>query len=212
MFTANTEELEEKIQCYKDVGNRSLDIICLTADIKKENKRNNPEIIAFQVDKQILKLLPKIINCSKGTLFLALWDKCGKEAVRMLKRQLEVTEIIEKVWIPAKREFKSFVKNLKSGDITFRKFDIICGRFAKDILRKELQHLEDGNDKKWIGQRIEQMEKYTHLQNYGKGAETIVDVFREFKLKGNIKPIQDILEMVSYNSSFFSQHNPLGSD
>lgn len=201
MLSANTEHLEDEMQRFKVDGNTKLNKICVTADIKKEIKKYRPRIIAFEVDKKILELLPEIITFSKGIFFLTMWDKYGKQVVQKMNRLLEVAEIIEQVWIPAKQEFRNLVKTLKSGDIMFREFDIICGKFAVDNLRKELKLIEGGKDEKWIGQRIDQMEKYKNLQNYGKGAEIIIEVVREFQLKGNFKPIRDIYEMVR---SFFT--------
>ncbi|CAG2226870.1 unnamed protein product [Mytilus edulis] len=94
-------------------------------------------------DRNILALLPEIIQCSsKGSLFLAIWEKYGKQVVSSIQRALDITEIIEQVWKPAYQEWKTFVKRLKNGDILFREFDSICGRSDQDTLRKEFRILE----------------------------------------------------------------------
>lgn len=198
-FSANTSELEQQIGKYQDIDKTALSDLCSTVDLRKDIKKYKPKIIAFEIDRNILALLPEIIQCSsKGSLFLAIWEKYGKQVVSSIHRALDITEIIEQVWKPAYQEWKTFVKRLKNGDILFREFDSICGRYDQDTLRKEFRILEGGKDANWIKQRIDQMEKFRNLANFVKGAETIMKVVKEFQLEGNFKPIEQILNMVSF--------------
>ncbi|CAC5422256.1 RNF213 [Mytilus coruscus] len=200
---ANTLELEQQIGKYQDIDKTVLTDICSTVDLKKDIKKYKPKIIAFEIDRNILALLPEIIQCSsKGSLFLAIWERYGTQIVGSVQRALDITEIIDQVWKPAHQEWKTFVKRLKNGDILFKEFDSICGRSNQDTLRKEFQILEGGKDATWIKQRIDQMEKFRNLENYVKGAETIMKVVKEFQLEGNFKPIEQILNMTKGGKNF----------
>lgn len=191
-----------EIQKHTDANTTYLHNIYATANIDKDNIKHRKGITAFIQFKTIIEVLPDIIAYSKGKILLSLWNKYGEQAVRD-NRQLEVTEVIANVWKPAKKELEIIVKRLKDGDIKFREFDNICGTTAHDILKKELHMVDGGKNDQWIVVRIDQLKQYKNLQNYGKAAKVIIEVVQKFKLNGDFKPIQNILEMVSLYSNHF---------
>jgi hypothetical protein len=75
--------------------------ICNLLDIKKYQ----PKVIAFEVDRYILDTLPELIRCTKGNIFIFIWDKFATEFHKTILRPLEIDELIEHVWKPTFKEW-----------------------------------------------------------------------------------------------------------
>lgn len=201
VFLANTSKLEEQIKRCQEFDRVSLKNICDNVKVPKDIKKYQPKVIALEVDRYILDTLPEMIRCTKGKIFIIIWDKFAVEFHKTIQRPLQIDELIEHVWKPTFKEWEQLHSRLKSGQILFSEFERICGRFDQNTLKREFLLLEGvESDKKihWIQERIDQMSKYRNLQNCLNGASVIMKVVEEFELEGDFKAIEQILKLVRF--------------
>ena len=201
VFLANTSKLEEQIRRYQEFDRVSLKNICDKVKVPKDIKKYQPKVIALEVDRYILDNLPEMIRCTKGNIFIIIWDKFATEFHKTIVRPLEIDELIEHVWKPTFKEWWHLHNRLKTGEILFSEFERICGRFDEKTLKTEflrLEGVESDNKIPWIQERIDQMNKYRNLQNYLDGASVIMEVVEEFELEGDFKAIKQILKLVRF--------------
>ena len=198
VFLANTSKLEEQFKRYQDLDRVSLKNICDKVKVPKDIKKYQPKVIAFEVDRYILDTLPEMIRCTKGNIFIFIWDKFATEFHKTILRPLEIDELIEHVWKPTFEEWQHLHHRLKTGEIFFSEFERICGRFDQKTLKREfllLEGVESDEEIHWIQERIDQMNKYRNLQNC---LDVIMEVVEEFELKGNFNAIEQILKLVRF--------------
>ena len=201
VFLANTSKLEEQIKRIPKFDRVSLKNICDKGEVPKDIKKYQPKVIAFEVDRYILDTLPELIRCTKGNIFIFIWDKFATEFHKTILRPLEIDELIEHVWKPTFKEWGHLHHILKTGEILFSELESICERFDQKTLKREfllLEGVESDNKINWIQERTDQMNKYRNLQNCLDGASVIMEVVEEFELEGNFKAIEQILKLVRF--------------
>ena len=174
--------------------------MCKVAKLEETTNQENykPIIIAFGLDEDVLETIPYILQCSQGILFTTLWDKKGNEVAKQKQKELDMDEILEEVWAPTYQFWNDLCKRLKSGDLKFSEFEKYFSRTANmETLRVELERLSGDGDKQWVDVRLDQLRKYRSLRNCLFGAEVIMDVVKEYELKGNFTQIGNVLSLVS---------------
>ena len=201
VFLANTSKLEEQIKGIPTFDRVYLKNICDKGEVPKDIKKYQPKVIAFEVDRYILDTLPELIRCTKGNIFIIIWDKFATEFHKTILRPLEIDELIEHVWKPTFEEWEHLHHRLKTGEILFSEFERICVQIDQQHLKREfllLEGVESDNKINWIQERSDQMNKYRNLQKCIVGASVIMEVVEEFELEGNFKAIEQILKLVRF--------------
>ncbi|XP_071137105.1 E3 ubiquitin-protein ligase rnf213-alpha-like [Mytilus edulis] len=191
----NITALEEQTRKFQELDKVSLKDISDKGQVPKDIKKYKPKVIAFEIESDVLEVLPEVIRCSSGNLFIRIWEKLATDFRRTVKRALEISEIMDHVWHPAYREWKGLHQRLKTGEIYFKEFDTICGGMDPETLKKEFLILEDGKKQSWIKERAEQLTRYKNLQYCLDGASIIMEVVEEFELEGDFQPIRQIMQM-----------------
>ena len=63
-------------------------------------------------------------------------------------------------------------------------------------MRKELLIVCDGNEQ-LVDQRLKQIQQYRQLNSYSHGAKTMLKIKEMFKLSGDFKPVEILVDLVS---------------
>ncbi|XP_052062754.1 E3 ubiquitin-protein ligase rnf213-alpha-like isoform X2 [Mytilus californianus] len=194
---ADTALLETKLKIFS-----APDMVCLNKLVKTpllENIKNpdtyQPIVTVFDLCPEELNILPNILECCKGLLFLKIWEKKGIEQQKQLGRNVHINEVFEKVWQPALEQWKTLSKNLKQGDMFFTDFEKWFKNKDSSTLEKEFRLLDNDGDTSWIKERLYQIKQHGNIRNYVHGAKAIIEVVNAFDLKGDFSQIQEIIKL-----------------
>jgi len=199
LITGDTRNIEARIKSFAKLEDVSLNMLCKPAlvDNVTNAERYQPVILAFELEQEVLDILPKILECSKGVLFMKLWEKRGNEMVKQKGRNLVMEEILTELWEPTYRFWCVLCEKLKTGNLLFSEFEKFFKTADIDILREELIRLSRGGDTSWIDKRLDQLQKYRNLRSCSFGANAIMEVVKEYDLQGDFSQIIEIIELVS---------------
>ena len=199
MITGDTRNIEERIKSFEKLEDVSLNMLCKPAlvDNVRNAERYQPVILAFGLEQEVLDILPKILECSNGVLFMKLWEKRGNEMAKQKGRNLVMEEIFTELWEPTYRFWCVLCEKLKTGNLLFSEFEKFFKTADIDILREELIRLSRGGDTSWINKRLDQLQKYRNLRSCSFGANAIMEVVKEYDLQGDFSQIIEIIELVS---------------
>lgn len=132
---------------------------------------------------------------SQGSLFLNMWTKQGTQEVKTKGRPLTVDEVMENVWHVTYPTWMKLSKRIAEGNITFKEFQEHFKNVATDNLKQQLSYLPGGK-RDWVTERLQQVKEHRELQQCVTGASIILEVVKEYDLKGNFEPIKMIMKMV----------------
>ena len=199
LITGDTRNIEARIKSFAKLEDVSLNMLCKPAlvDNVRNAKRYRPVILAFGLKQEVLDILPKILECSNGELFMKLWEKRGNEMAKQKGRNLVMEEIFTELWEPTYRFWCVLCEKLKTGNLLFSEFEKFFKTADIDILREELIRLSRGGDTSWINKRLDQLQKYRNLRSCSFGANAIMEVVKEYDLQGDFSQIIEIIELVS---------------
>lgn len=137
----------------------------------------------------------KFCRLSQGSLFLNMWTKQGTQEVKTKGRPLTVDEVMENVWHVTYPTWMKLSKRIAEGNITFKEFQEHFKNVATDNLKQQLSYLPGGK-RDWVTERLQQVKEHRELQQCVTGASIILEVVKEYDLKGNFEPIRMIVKMV----------------
>lgn len=204
IYQADAALLETKLKEFSNTDIISLNALVQTRILEhlKGVEHYKPVVIVFELSSEELEIVPKILTCCKGYLFLKIWEKKGLELEKKTGKLLPVNEIFEKVWQPAFELWRNLCNQLKTGDMLFSDFEKWFKEIAGNTnsLRKEflyIESIENVENTNWIKDRLFQIEKHRDLKSCLYGAEAIMEVVTVYELKGNFTQIQDIIGLVS---------------
>lgn len=140
---------------------------------------------------------------SQGSLFLNMWTKQGTQEVKSKGSPLTVDEVMENVWHVTYPTWMKLSKRIAEGNITFKEFQEHFKNVATDNLKQQLSYLPGGK-RDWVTERLHQIKEHRELQQCVTGASIILEVVKEYDLKGNFEPIRMIVEMVINILFFFN--------
>lgn len=138
----------------------------------------------------------KCFRLSGGLLFLNLWIRQGQKEVAKKQGPLTINEVMENVWQKVYKHWTSLVREIASGDITFKEFQQHFKNIPNDNLEEQLKNLSITSNKDWIKERLRQFNQYRVLEQCVYGANVILKVVQEYKLEGDFQPIKMIEKMV----------------
>ena len=196
-------------------------MVCLNQLVKtmpledlKDIELYKPTVTVFELCVEELEILPKILELCKGVFFMKIWEKKGIEAEKQNGKQIQVTEIFEKVWKPAFEQWTNLSEKLRMGNMLFSEFEKWFKTSSRDEtgLRAEFLLLDNEGNTKWVDERLDQIKKYSDLKSCAYGAQAIMTVVNTFELKGDFSQIQEIVKLVSCKFTlalFFSLINGL---
>lgn len=139
---------------------------------------------------------------SQGSLFLNMWTKQGTQEVKSKGSPLTVDEVMENVWQVTYQTWTTLSKRIAEGNITFKEFQEHFKNVATDNLKQQLSYLPGGK-RDWVTERLHQVKEHRELQQCVTGASIILEVVKEYDLKGNFEPIRMILKVVIILVFFF---------
>ena len=199
MITGDTKKIEERINSFAKLEDVSLNMLCKPAlvDNVTNAERYRPVILAFGLEPEVLDILPKILECSNGVLFMKLWEKRGNEMAKQKGRNLVMEEILTELWEPTYTFWCALCEKLKTGNLLFSEFEKFFKTADIDILREELIRLSRGGNTSWINKRLDQLQKYRNLRSCSFSANAIMEVVKEYDLQGDFSQIIEIIELVS---------------
>jgi hypothetical protein len=199
LITGDTRKIEERIKRFAKLEDISLNMLCKPAlvDNVANAKRYRPVILAFGLEPEVLDILPKILECSNGVLFMKLWEKRGNEMAKQKGRNLVMEEILTELWEPTYTFWCALWEKLKTGNLLFSEFEKFFKTADIDILREELIRLSRGGNTSWINKRLDQLQKYINLRSCSFSANAIMEVVKEYDLQGDFSQIIEIIELVS---------------
>ncbi|XP_076113430.1 E3 ubiquitin-protein ligase RNF213-like [Mytilus galloprovincialis] len=185
---ADTEPLKYQLKTVitGDINAVSLDTLVDTSILHQQRDLESyqPIIIAFKLlSPQNMQVVPDIVNCCQGSLFMKIWKKKGKEMKKNLGRKLSINEVFNYVWHQTLLDWKILCKKFVSGDLTFTEFNKWFKTRDPDELRKELMFLDSHRNTQWIDERLYQIKNFEILENCIYGAKVIIEVINEFDLK-----------------------------
>ncbi|VDI83612.1 Hypothetical predicted protein, partial [Mytilus galloprovincialis] len=165
-----------------------------------ENIKNpetyQPIVTVFELCPEELNILPKILECCKGLLFMKIWEKKGIEQQKQLGRNVHINEVFEKVWQPALEQWKTLSKNLKTGDMFFTDFEKWFKTKDSSTLEKEFRLLDNEGDTSWIKERLYQIEQHGTIRSCTGGEDTVMK-----KLDNNLLTTCSILGGITQDRS-----------
>ena len=199
MITGDTRNIDARIKDFAKLEDVSLNMLCKPAlvDNVTNAERYRPVVLAFGLGQEVLDILPKILECSNGVLFMKLWEKRGNEMAKQKGRNLVMEEILTELWEPTYTFWCALCEKLKTGNLLFSEFEKFFKTADFDILREELIRLSRGGDTSWIDKRLDQLQKYRNLRSCSFGANAIMEVVKEYDLQGDFSQIIEIIELVS---------------
>lgn len=132
-----------------------------------------------------------------------MWTKQGTQEVKSKGSPLTVDEVMENVWHVTYPTWMKLSKRIAEGNITFKEFQEHFKNVATDNLKQQLSYLPGGK-RDWVTERLHQIKEHRELQQCVTGASIILEVVKEYDLKGNFEPIRKIVEMVINILFFFN--------
>nr|XP_022293483.1 E3 ubiquitin-protein ligase rnf213-alpha-like isoform X1 [Crassostrea virginica] len=194
----DTLQFDEALTTFRELKGHKISTFCNPASLGRvaDVAAYVPDICAFPVEEEILEIIPQLQRCSRGTLFMKLWERKGKKCVEE-KQGIPLTsdEVISIVWEPVYEKIQAISKQIRDGTMLFTEFQKHFGKFNDDCLVEELQHLAVDGDREWIKKRMEQIIEHRTVQQCVKGALIIMDVVKTYELEGNFQQISLIVEM-----------------
>ncbi|XP_052062678.1 E3 ubiquitin-protein ligase rnf213-alpha-like isoform X2 [Mytilus californianus] len=192
--------LETKLKEFSNTDMVILNTLVQTRNLEhlKGVEHYKPVVIVFELSSEELEIVPKILKCCKGYLFLRIWEKKGIELEKKTGKLLPVNEIFGKIWQPSFELWTNLCNQLKTGDMLFSDFEKWFKEIAGNTnsLRKEflnIESFENVENTNWIKERLFQIEKHRDLKSCLYGATAIMEVVTVYELKGNFTQIQDII-------------------
>jgi len=85
-------------------------------------------------------------------------------------------------------------------DVEFRLLRLYHDK--SDAMRKELLIVCDGNEQ-CVSQRLNQIHQYRLLHSYSHGAKTMMKIKEMFRLSGDFKPVEILVDLVSISVRLF---------
>eukprot|EP00105_Crassostrea_gigas_P007930 XP_011422347.1 PREDICTED: E3 ubiquitin-protein ligase rnf213-alpha isoform X2 [Crassostrea gigas] len=196
-FRVDLSDIDLKIEELSNVDNRKLCDICKPGIRERISDIENydPVVIAFNIPPDMQCILADLKRLSQGSLFLNMWTKQGTQEVKSKGSLLTVDEVMENVWHVTYPTWMKLSKRIAEGNITFKEFQEHFKNVATDNLKQQLCYLPGGK-RDWVTERLQQVKEHRELQQCVTGASIILEVVKEYDLKGNFEPIRMIVKMV----------------
>lgn len=114
-------------------------------------------------------------------------------------------DIYAKIFQPCDTQYQDIYTSLMNGSITFKMvdsiFEVYKGKY--DGLRKDLEimcKINPRDNKRWIKERIHQIQQYHELHLAAESAQVIMEVRETLCPEGDFKILNKLLDVVSYQS------------
>lgn len=111
-----------------------------------------------------------------------------------------------KIFEPCNNQYERIYTSLKNGSITFQMvdsvFQVYKGKY--DELRKDLEimcKINPKDNKRWIKDRIHQIQQYHDLHLAAESAQVIMEVKEALCREGNFSVLNSLLDVVSFQST-----------
>lgn len=95
--------------------------------------------------------------------------------------------------------WEKLCNDLKSGDITFLKFENHFSQIKNKKIKTELNFIAEsfcGLDNEWVVQRPVQYQQYKVLKECLDVAKVIIEFARQFELHGKFEQVQEMMRLV----------------
>ena len=148
-------------------------------------------------------------------LFGTLWSRQGKMVCHRRRQaeendQLSLNDVATEVWLPVKKHYDHLCTRIQNGSIKLQEVDKFLDAYIGNYSDLTCEfHLMFGpaSDKKWIKQRVDQVQQYHELDQCCHGAKLIKEAKDVFQLTGDFTVLEVILRAVSISQVFKDSSN-----
>ncbi|XP_052808702.1 E3 ubiquitin-protein ligase rnf213-alpha-like isoform X1 [Mya arenaria] len=188
--SVDTRAIDEVLQKTSKLENHSLVEFCKPIVVKDLDKTRKPDLRAFNVESDVLDILPKLEGLTEGQVFKKIWKDTCSGTTGGCKTPLDVINV---VWKPAFKRWKEFCEQLKTGELMFEDAERMFGIFKNDDDRLlwEMMHLEIPS--KTANERIKQIKQNRQLSDCVTGAKVILKFQQQYRLQGDYQAIKTIV-------------------
>ncbi|XP_022806308.1 E3 ubiquitin-protein ligase rnf213-alpha-like [Stylophora pistillata] len=184
-------------------------------DLCKRLEDNKIEVTFFQLPAAVKEVLPILGRVRESLTFQTLWTKYENKAQTARKNDegkkphLNLSDVIEKVWKPAFERWTQNVASVKDGTISLGGVDKLFDGYKnrKKELEGELSFMLKVNTgqtvtntkglKKTVEERVAQIQRYQHLDQYSNAADTIWEFKEAMGFTGDFKVVEDLRDQLS---------------
>ncbi|WAR07285.1 R213A-like protein [Mya arenaria] len=188
--SVDTRAIDEVLQKTSKLEKHSLVEFCEPIIVKDLDKTSKPDLRAFNVESDVLDILPKLEGLTEGQVFKKIWKDTCSGTTGGCKTPLDVINV---VWKPAFKRWKEFCEQLKTGELMFEDAERMFGIFKNDDDRLlwEMMHLEIPS--KTANERIKQIKQNRQLSDCVTGAKVILKFQQQYRLQGDYQAIKTIV-------------------
>ncbi|XP_052216221.1 E3 ubiquitin-protein ligase rnf213-alpha-like isoform X4 [Dreissena polymorpha] len=189
--TCHQDQVDEIKDVLKmELKDQQMCKLCKIGDITTEINAYKPEVIAFNCSPHVVLILDKFYECQKSFLFRNFWEQ---RRLFLNTRGLSTEEIVNDVWNPVVKKWRSFGRKMESGELLFRKFEINLGRmFENDEERLTNEIMVLGLDRKTTMDIIESYKNLKKIESSIANAKLILDFKHTFDLHGDFSAVEQI--------------------
>ncbi|XP_021566641.1 E3 ubiquitin-protein ligase RNF213, partial [Carlito syrichta] len=178
----------------------------------------------YNLSPKVQEMAKKIDLLKDSHIFQIIWEESAKSLSKP-EEELEAAEVLSGSEEESERQildleavygylynlcYKKFIRlyqDLKSGEVTFAKIDVIFKDFVNKypdlILDLKIMCTVDNQDKRdWIKERVEQIKEYHHLHQAVNSAKVILQVKENLGLTGDFSVLHTLLNFTDNFDNF----------
>ncbi|XP_071066939.1 E3 ubiquitin-protein ligase RNF213 isoform X2 [Dasypus novemcinctus] len=165
----------------------------------------------YSLSPQLREMAAKMDLLKDSHIFHIFWEEeaelLSKADEESQRGPIQLEDAYNCLYIPCYRKFVQLYQEVKSGDVTFAKIDVIFKDFVNKYsdLAADLQAMcaVIGNSEKvWIGERVGQIKEYHHLYQAVSSAKVILKVKENLGLTGNFGVLHTLLNFTDALENF----------
>ncbi|XP_052808603.1 E3 ubiquitin-protein ligase rnf213-alpha-like isoform X2 [Mya arenaria] len=188
--SVDTRAIDEVLQKTSQLEKHSLIEVCKPIVVEDTGGTLEPHLRAFDVEQDILDILPRLEQLTEGHVFIKIWNDTCSGTTERCDTPLDVVNVI---WNPAYERWNNFCKQLKTGELMFVDAERMFGIF-KDDDERILQEIVELDITRETGyERIKQIKQNRQLSACVAGARVILKFQKQYRLQGDFQAIKTIV-------------------
>ncbi|XP_052808614.1 E3 ubiquitin-protein ligase rnf213-alpha-like isoform X2 [Mya arenaria] len=187
--SVDTRIIDEVQQKAFELEKHSLREFCKPMVVNDFGETIGPDLIAFDVEPDVLDILPLLERLAEGFVFKRIWRETCSSTTERCKTPLDVVNV---VWDAAFERWNEFRKHLETGELSFADAEKMFRKFKTEDekLLQEMQDLKISRQK--AIKRIKQIKQNRQLSGCAEGAKVILKIQQQYCLHGDFQAIKTI--------------------
>ncbi|XP_052808691.1 E3 ubiquitin-protein ligase rnf213-alpha-like isoform X2 [Mya arenaria] len=188
--SVDTSAIDEVLHKTSKLENHSLIEFCKPKAVENFNETIEPDLRAFDVEPEILDILPTLERLAQGVVFKKIWRE-----VCSVKTEGCVTpfDVVNMVWKPAFERWNIFRELLQTGELMFEDADKRFRSFKGEDEKLLQEMLDLELPRATADERIKQIKQNRQLSDCVEGATVILHFQHQYKLQGDFQAIETIV-------------------